>query len=131
MSIKTNTTVTHSPEEVAAHFWGRGHSLAAETVENEVRGIIADAIRADRMHIRAAVDSPQAVPDIRPYPVASISALLDAYDKWNGEVDTFCLAWQAYTSGQDFPCPEHPAGVHSTYLKDDGSCDFCGDKNRG
>jgi hypothetical protein len=71
------------------------------------------------------------VPGVRTFPRASVSALIDAYAEWDGEVDTFTVAWDNYTGGIDFPCPEHPAGIHSTYLTDDGSCDFCGDKNRG
>lgn len=59
------------------------------------------------------------------------SQLLDAYAEWDGEVDTFCHAWDHIAAGLEEPCPGHPAGIHSTYLSDDGSCDYCGDKNRG
>lgn len=60
----------------------------------------------------------------------SISNMLDAYAQWDGEVDTFILAWENYLAGTDTPCPNEPSGVHSTYLVDDGSCNYCGEKNR-
>ncbi|RZT66372.1 hypothetical protein [Leucobacter luti] len=67
------------------------------------------------------------------FPSAPVSSLIDAYAAYNGEVDTFVLAWGRYTAGQDFPCPEEPSGIHSDYYSNsaaDGSCDYCGDRNR-
>ncbi|MGP5288492.1 hypothetical protein ACTXL6_00355 [Brachybacterium tyrofermentans] len=90
-------------------------------------------IRTDSAQLATALRGTAAVAGLRPFPRATVSALLDAYAKWDGEVDTFCLAWDNYTAGLDFPCPGIEHGVHSTYLVvvSDGSCDFCGDKNRG
>lgn len=61
----------------------------------------------------------------------SVGQLIDAHVEWRGDADTFALAWSNYMDGSDFPCPDHPAGIHSTYLEDDGSCNYCGDRNRG
>lgn len=97
---------------------------------DDIRLLIEEAVKADRQQICRAMESSEAVPDLRSFPRASVSALIDAYAEWDDEVDTFTVAWENYTAGIDFPCPEHPAGIHSTYLVDDGSCDFCGDKNR-
>lgn len=61
----------------------------------------------------------------------STEQLLDAYEMWDGEVDTFVLAWDNYLRGIDTVCIENSTGVHSTYLGDDSSCSYCGQKNRG
>ena len=98
---------------------------------DDIRLLIDEAIANDRAQIAAALRDTDAVPGIRPFPRASVSALIDAYAEWDGEVDTFALAWENYTAGLDTPCPEHPAAIHSTYLVEDGSCEYCGEKNRG
>ena len=98
---------------------------------DDIRLLIDEAIANNRAQIAAALRDTDAVPGIRPFPRASVSALIDTYAEWDGEVDTFALAWENYTAGLDTPCPEHPAGIHSTYLVEDGSCEYCGEKNRG
>lgn len=97
----------------------------------DVRSLAEASIQINNDQIAAALRGSDAISDIRPFARASISQLIDAYAEWDGEVDTFVAAWENYTTGLDFPCPDIPHGVHSTYLTDDGSCDFCGDKNRG
>lgn len=94
---------------------------------DEIRGLIEEAITADRAQLRAALEQPHAVPGFRPYPLATVDALIDAYDSFDGDVAVFVDAWNDYTAGLDFPCPKHPAGIHQVA---DGSCDLCGDKNR-
>lgn len=65
------------------------------------------------------------------FPRPSLNDFIEAYEAWDGEVDTLVHFWELCFDGTEYPCPEHPAGIHSTYLVDDGSCDGCGDKNRG
>lgn len=106
----------------------------AETGEfieaDDVRRLIRSAIEADRRQLAKALEESGPVPGNRSFARPSVSELIDAYAAWDGEVDTFVLAWDNCFAGIEFPCPGHPAGVHSTYLVDDGSCDYCGDKNR-
>ncbi|WP_394941160.1 hypothetical protein [Psychromicrobium sp. YIM B11713] len=97
---------------------------------HDICELIEEGIAKDHAQLREALHSSDAVPGIRLFSRTSVSALIDAYVEWDGEVDTFVLAWENYTAGLDFPCPQNPAGIHSTYLTYDGSCDFCGDKNR-
>lgn len=97
---------------------------------DDVRLLIEEGIGKDRAQLAAALRGTGAVLSLRPFPRASVSQLIDAYAEWDGEVDAFVLAWDNYTAGLDSPCSGHPAGIHSTYLSDDGSCDYCGDKNR-
>lgn len=119
-----------TPAQIIDELWRRQHSQSAEACENEIRGLVIDAIEVDRQQISKALARPDTVPGFRPFPLATVDALIDAYAEWDGEVDVFVDAWNNYTAGLDLPCPEHPSGIHSTYLVDDGSCDFCGDKNR-
>lgn len=98
---------------------------------DDIRLLIQEAIKADRKQISRELASTRAVPGIRSFDRTGVSDLLDAYAEWDGDVDVFVAAWDNHTAGIDFPCPEVPHGVHSTYLRDDGSCDDCGDKNRG
>lgn len=104
-----------------------GESIDAD----DLRTMLQDAVQRDRRQVVRALASHDSVPGVRPFQRAAVSALIDAYAEWDGEVDTFVLAWENFTAGLDFPCPEHPSGIHSTYLAADGSCDYCGDKNRG
>lgn len=67
------------------------------------------------------------VPGIRPYRLATVDELIDAYEAYDGDLGFFITAWNDYTAGHDFPCPESEDGIH--YVTD-GSCDGCGDKNR-
>jgi hypothetical protein len=90
--------------------------------------IITDARRIITDELRITVSKPDAIPGIRPYPLATVDALIDAYEAFDGhDISVFVDAWNDYTAGLDFPCPEHPAGLHQVT---DGSCDLCGDKNR-
>lgn len=98
---------------------------------DEIRGLIEQAIVADRMQIKTALAQPHAVPGFRPHPRPSVSSMIDAYAEWDGEVDTFVHVWDSILAGEETPCSEHPAGIHSTYLSEDSSCDYCGSKNRG
>lgn len=92
------------------------------------RDDIIRAIDLDRAQIRNALERPEAVPGFRPFPLATVDALIEAYEAFDGDLDGFIDAWNDYTAGLDFPCPEHPTGLHQVT---DGSCDLCGDKNRG
>ncbi|WP_026820027.1 hypothetical protein [Arthrobacter castelli] len=94
---------------------------------DDIRLLIEEAVEADRQQIRKSLDTFDAVPGFRPFPLATVDALIEAYEAFDGDVDGFISAWNDYTAGLDFPCPEDPAGIHDvTY----GSCDQCGDKNR-
>ncbi|MDL5351149.1 hypothetical protein [Microbacterium sp. zg-YB36] len=91
------------------------------------RAIAVAAIEADRAQLREALASAGPVPGIRPYRLATVDELLQAWDEYRGDETAFVDAWNAYTAGEDFPCPEAFGGVHEVT---DGSCDACGDKNR-
>lgn len=91
--------------------------------------LVAETRRTVTTELRAAVSKPDAIPGIREFPLATVDALIEAYEAFDGsDPSTFIDAWNDYTAGLDFPCPEHPAGLHQVT---DGSCDLCGDKNRG
>lgn len=124
------------PDEEGREGFARAQAEAfADTGEHieadEIRRLIEFAIAADRRQIAQALEGHGPVPGIRAFARPSVSQLIDAYAAWDGEVDTFVAVWDACFAGTEFPCPAHPAGIHTTYLVDDGSCDGCGDKNRG
>lgn len=78
------------------------------------------------------VQGSQPIPGIRPYRLATVDELLDAWSEFDSnfeslDVSAFITAWNDYTEGKDFPCPEAKDGLH--YVTD-GSCNYCGDKNR-
>lgn len=93
----------------------------------DIHDLIAEAVEADREQIRQALQHPQAVPGFRPFPLATVDALIEAYEAFDGDVDGFISSWNDYTAGLDFPCPSDPAGIHEVTH---ASCDQCGDKNR-
>lgn len=113
-----------SPKQIADSLGIDGECEYIPTVDDTIR-----AIEMDRAQIRKALAQPMAVPGFRPFPLATVDALIDAYEAFDGnDVSVFVDAWNDYTVGLDFPCPEHPAGLHQVAS---GSCDLCGDKNRG
>lgn len=112
-------------QNIAAAFqsgWLDGNDLASILQETA-----RDAVLADRAQIHEALQTGQAVPGIRTDAVPSVSALIDAYAAYDGEVDTFVHEWQGYFEGRDTPCPDSDDGLH--YVTS-GSCDMCGDNNR-
>lgn len=80
-----------------------------------------------RSELLDAVQGSEAIPGVRPYRLATVDELLDAWEAFNGDVDGFITAWNDYTEGKDFPCPNVAHGVHDVT---DGSCNNCGSKNR-
>lgn len=107
-----------------------GHPEGQPIIETypQLQEIITRALTEDRKQIREALERPDAVPGFRAFPLATVDALIDAYERFDGaDPAVFVDAWNDYTAGLDFPCPEHPAGLHQVT---DGSCDLCGDKNR-
>lgn len=102
-----------------------GHPEGQPIVETypQLQEIIAAALTEDRKQIREALERPHPVPGFRDYPLATVDALLDAWEGYDSEFSVFVDAWNDYTAGINFPCPEHPAGLHQVT---DGSCDLCG-----
>lgn len=98
------------------------------SIEQELVRIAKDAIEADRVELKSALERSDAVPGFRAHPLATADALIDAYDVFTGpDISVFIDAWNNFTAGIDFPCPENPTGLHQVT---DGSCNLCGDKNR-
>lgn len=122
-------TVWEEPNEHGEEGFTRAQA-ETDIDADDIRGLIEEGIRLSREQIRVALRGPEPIPGVREFPRASVNQLIEAYEHWQGEMDTFVHVWEAYLAGDDFPCPDGPAGIHSTYLADDGSCDYCGDKNR-
>lgn len=52
-------------------------------------------------------------------------SFMRSYAIWEGDVEIFNTAWDAYLGGRDTPCPIHPAGLHTTYLEGHPRCAYC------
>lgn len=107
-----------------------GHPEGQPIIETfpQLVELIENAIEVDRAQVREALAQPHAVPGFRPFQPATVDTLIDSYEVFDGDdLSVFIDAWNDYTAGIDFPCPETPSGSHQV---SDGSCDLCGDKNR-
>lgn len=109
---------------------GLTRALAESDIDaDNIETLVKKSIGEDRAQLRAVLAQSLAVPGFRPFPLATVDALLEAYEQFSGEdASVFVDSWNDYTAGLDFPCPYSPAGIHQVT---DGSCDLCGDKNRG
>ena len=95
---------------------------------DDIRLLIEEAVHADRAQLHTALQQPHAVPGFRAHPLATVDALIHAYEAFDGnDITLFVDAWNDYTAGLDAPCSQDRAGIHQVT---DGSCDLCGDKNR-
>lgn len=64
-------------------------------------------------------------------PRPTLHNFVEAYERYTGDdVDGFVLIWRDYLEGTDTPCPDNPSG-DGMHAVTSGSCDYCGDKNRG
>ena len=127
-----------TPEQIAAaiarpHFEGYPgdklpSDLAWRHLDNSLHQVATEAASTMRKQIVEALAQPGPIPGIRAYRLATVDELLEAAEAHGDFHDPeFIDAWNAYTAGEDFPCPNAQNGLH---VVTDGSCDLCGDKNR-
>jgi sugar phosphate isomerase/epimerase len=128
-------TIEQIAKEVGReHFAGypsdkRPDDVAWKHLDQSFYEVAKEAARVARMELIAAVKGSEPIPGVRPFRLATADELIDAWDAFDGDnVSVFIDAWNAYTAGEDFACPESPDGLHDV---SDGSCNGCGDKNRG
>jgi|TARA_R100000482_G_scaffold124710_2_gene78566 hypothetical protein len=136
--IAAQAVRNHYPESVAGWLGGPDnpmgrldHALFYDRITSgDILAMLAAAVESDRAQLREAIRSDRPIPGLRPYRLATVDELLNAWDQfdsYSGDVSEFVDAWNNYTAGLDFACPDSPDGLHAVT---GGSCDNCGDKNR-
>ncbi|MFT4284292.1 MAG: hypothetical protein QM598_05600 [Protaetiibacter sp.] len=81
-----------------------------------------------RVHVEAHADAVTVTP-ATVVDVLALDRCLAAWEAFDGDVDGFLSAWVSYLTGADNPCPDDPSGAGLHYVTD-GSCNYCGSKNR-
>lgn len=94
---------------------------------DSVLEIISRAIAKDRQQISDALNRRDPIPGIRAERIPEVSELVDAYERFDGDVEFFVHQWNDHILGIDFPCPGSDSGTHGVT---EGSCNGCGSKNR-